>query len=124
MKNFDLFIGIDWSGAKTPVQTKSIALAKCVRGSAPPVMINAPAGFKYWSRAQVHNYIHKLINTKQRVFVGIDANFGYAFKVGSEQFGDNYSAHEVWAAIDKANEDQDNFFAEKLVLLTKNHISH
>lgn len=26
MKNFDLFVGVDWSGAKAPVNTKSIAL--------------------------------------------------------------------------------------------------
>ena len=112
MKNFDQFIGIDWSGAKAPVNTKSIAVASCVRGQeAPELRVSNTSG--HWSRSDVFEYITKLLKTSKRCFFGIDANFGYAQEVGIRQFGKSYNYKDLWGVVETANKGEDNFFAQK-----------
>ena len=103
MKNFDTFIGIDWSGAKAPIHTKSIAVAMVGQGSDAPILEEEP-----WSRSKVFEYIQGI---KRRTLIGIDANFGYAQKIGEAQFGSSYDYNDLWAAVEAKSAHQDNFFA-------------
>lgn len=113
MRNFDEFIGIDWSGAKLPVHTKSISVARCARGFEAPILIEPPVKSTYWSRRQIFMYIADKMDTHRRVFIGIDANFGYAYEVGEKQLGERYNAYELWAHVDKICKTQDNYFASE-----------
>lgn len=112
MLNFDRFIGIDWSGAKSPVHTKSIAIAETLRGNNAPKLIN-PASHKYWSRSEVASYILNLLKKDERILIGIDANFGYAAEVVAAQFGPQAIYQDLWREVDEASKDDLNFFSEK-----------
>lgn len=111
MKNFDTFIGIDWSGAKAPVHTKAISVARCAgRSNAPPEQIQ-PSRHIYWSRHDIGAWIKNLSQAEERVFIGIDANFGYSAEVVAAQFGPDATAHDLWAAVNKACTGDHNYFA-------------
>ena len=103
MKNFEQFIGIDWSGAKSPIHTQSIALAACEHGDNVPVLIR-----NSWSRKKVFEYIQSL---EVRTLIGIDANFGYSERIGVQQFGNTYTYKDLWAAVENKSKKNDNFFA-------------
>lgn len=111
MKNFDSFIGIDWSGAKA-VYTNAIAIAQCDIGQDAPFLVQNPVGKKLWSRHDVFQYLCFLAGQKKRILIGVDANFGYFYKVGTRHFGKNYTAKKHWREIDKACEGTANFYAE------------
>ncbi|MEM7651307.1 MAG: hypothetical protein AAF204_04410, partial [Pseudomonadota bacterium] len=49
--------------------------------------------------------------TSQRSLIGIDANFGYAQKIGEAQFGKAYNYKDLWAAVEKESVAASNFFA-------------
>jgi hypothetical protein len=106
LKNFDLFVGIDWSGAQNPVVTKSIALAKAYRGDAAPVLEEGG-----WSRDKVASWLVNAAKSGKRILAGIDCNFGYSEIIGEKQFGADYTAKDLWAAVEAANYDHPNFFA-------------
>jgi len=108
MKNFDHFIGIDWSGAKSPIHTKSIAVAKCSRGSAAPDLIQNTQNQNNWSRKHVFEYIQTL---KGRTLIGIDANFGYSEEIGVAQFGKAYDYNDLWGAVEAESTQSPNFFS-------------
>lgn len=108
MRNFDVFCGIDWSGAKSPVNTKSIAVSVCSR--APNSLelfpdIRSRQAVADWIEVQAKSLVSK------RMFIGIDCNFGYARKIGAKQFGVDYSYRDLWTAVEDANQDTPNFFA-------------
>ena len=106
MKNFQVFIGIDWSGAKTPKNSPAIAVSSCEQGNSAPVLHTGP-----WSRTRISEYIESLANSSDRILIGIDANFGYAQEVGIAQFGHNYDHQTLWKAVEHSSLDHDNFFA-------------
>lgn len=106
MKNFDRFIGIDWSGAKSPVETKSIAVSLAERGKSAPKILEGP-----WSRVRVASFLADCVRANKRALVGIDCNFGYSEIVGERQFGKDYAARHLWAAVEGANIGAANFFA-------------
>ncbi len=109
MNNFNTFIGIDWSGAKAPIHTRSIAIAKCEQGQGAPAIIQCP-NHKYWSRTAVGEWIKNLPQSR-RTLIGIDANFGYAEKVGVQQFGDDFTYFNLWRAIEKTSVNLSNYLA-------------
>ena len=123
MRNFDIFIGIDWSGAKAPLHTPAIAVAKCYRGdkNAPELIAPNQPGHDgplkdkswstYWSRTDIFEYILDLLKTSKRIFIGVDANFGYAQDIGEKQFGKNYDYKDLWGAVEKESAHDDNFLA-------------
>lgn len=106
MKSFNRFIGIDWSGARTPVRTRAIAAAQCAQGDAPPRL--EP---EIRSRTAVADYIQALSSASERTLVGIDCNFGYSQTIGERQFGNTYDYCDLWQAVEDANVDQPNYFA-------------
>lgn len=105
MKNFDQFIGVDWSGSKA-INTKSIALAVCAKGEAAPELLP-----DIRSRTAVVDYILALAETGKRTLIGIDANFGYYYKIGQKHFGLAYTAFDQWRIIDEHAHDNENFYA-------------
>jgi hypothetical protein len=106
MKNFDQFIAIDWSGAKSPVNTRAIAMAKCDRNASRVDLINGP-----WSRQKIADYIDELVTQNKRILIGIDANFGYAKDIVQSQMGKKKNAFDLWAEVEKHSKNAPNFFA-------------
>lgn len=107
MKNFDNFAAVDWSGALSPVMTRSIALAECTGGNDGPPRLD-PA---IRSRRQVADWIVARAKEGIRTLVGVDCNFGYSAETGALQFGADYSYLDVWRAVEDANTGNGNYFA-------------
>ncbi len=105
MINFDLFVGIDWSGSKA-FNTKSIAVAEAHKGNAPPKLLPYIR-----SRSAVADYIVHLAEKNRRVFIGIDANFGYQKEIGQKHFGQNYTYQDHWKIVDQYSSENENFYA-------------
>ena len=72
---FDLFVGIDWSGAKGP-RLGGLQVAICRPGSAAPELMPGPAN-GYWTRRQVYDYLRAQQAAGERVLAGIDFAFAY-----------------------------------------------
>ncbi|MEM9468740.1 MAG: hypothetical protein AAF988_01105 [Pseudomonadota bacterium] len=106
MRNFDQFVGIDWSGAKTPVLNNSIAVSVIDRKDSSPTFLN-----QKWSRSLVFDWIASFLNEDKRVLIGIDCNFGYAFDILSKQFGKNVSCYDLWSAVEENSKELPNYFA-------------
>lgn len=106
MKNFDRFVGVDWSGAKSPVNTKSISLSVVFTGVSAPVQIHHVR-----SRTAVVQWIEDVLAEGGRTLIGIDCNFGYAREIAVQQFGKDYSYRDVWREVDRINETHPNYFA-------------
>lgn len=106
MKNFEQFIGIDWSGAKSPLFTKAIAVAVSESGNTAPKLEEGP-----WSRMRVADYLISIAKDDTRTLAGIDCNFGYSEIIGERQFGKNYTAQDLWNAVEAANMQEENYFA-------------
>jgi len=106
LKNFDRFIGIDWTGAKSPIISKSIAVSECLRGQYAPKLIT-----QKWSRQLVADYIENLLNQNERILIGIDCNFGYASDIIDRQIGQGKTAPDLWAEVEKKCVGTPNFFA-------------
>ena len=111
MKNFDQFVGIDWSGAKAPVFTKSIAVAVCKQGNEAPALVKGPKN-GLWSREAVGQWILDILKTSKRTFIGIDANFGYAQAIGEVQFGKSYNYKDLWSDVEARSKGDGNFLAK------------
>lgn len=106
MKNFDAYIGIDWSGAKQPLYTDAIALAIAEQGQTTPQLVQ-----EKWSRTSVAEWLIEQAEGQKRLLVGIDCNFGYSEITGVVQFGKDYTASDLWNAVEDANKDEPNYFA-------------
>lgn len=105
MKNFDQFVGVDWSGSKA-INTKSIAVAMCDQGAGAPILLPALR-----SRKSVAEFVLELAQGDKRTLIGIDANFGYYHKIGQRHFGADYNAFDQWRVIDEHARDDENFYA-------------
>ncbi|MFK7839814.1 MAG: hypothetical protein AB8B83_05730 [Bdellovibrionales bacterium] len=128
MKNFETYVGIDWSGAKSPIKTPSIAVAMCQQGKCAPQLLYPPHkenaqnrnpqnrnknnrnknNRNNWSRNNVFQWIQSL---EHRTLIGIDANFGYSEIIGQKQFGNNYDYNDLWCAVERESKRCANFFA-------------
>lgn len=114
---FAHYIGIDWSGAKTPKRSHSIALAECNSGYChstgvkSSVMSSPTAVQNRLSREDVYNVLSKSIKSKRRTLVGIDCNFGYCQSVAQKQFQTNIKAQQLWTEINTLCKGDTNFFA-------------
>jgi hypothetical protein len=106
VRNFDSFIGIDWSGAKSPIKSKAIAVATCSHGKEAPTLIS-----QRWSREDVSDYIQSLLGQGKRTLIGIDCNFGYAAQTIEKQFGKDATAANLWQKVEELNTHHMNFFA-------------
>ncbi len=107
IKNFDTFVAIDWSGAKAPVRTRSIALAVCRKGQAAPLCETAPL-----SRTDIAEWLEAQAASQVRTLVGIDCNFGYAHEIGRQQFGPDYTYLDLWRQVEESSQKSPNYFAQ------------
>lgn len=107
---FDLFIGIDWSGAKGECH-RGIQVAEAENGVTPPQIIPAPDR-RGWSRQAVIDHL-KRRSRDQTVLAGID--FAFAHPFGDEGYypgAENTpkDAAALWQMIDAVNQSQDHFY--------------
>ncbi|MBN8520716.1 MAG: hypothetical protein J0L77_02305 [Alphaproteobacteria bacterium] len=107
MNNFDMYVGIDWSGAKSPIKSSSISVAYVDRGNFSPVILS-----HLNSRHEIALWIQEKAQETKRILIGIDCNFGYAREVGHKHFGQNYNYKDVWSEVDRTSHHLDNFYAE------------
>ncbi|MDI4647664.1 hypothetical protein [Cohnella hashimotonis] len=78
-KLFDIYIGVDYSGAGLPAKAiPGLAVVKAEGGDPPAVVRNPHHPQGRWSRSAVHGYLmSELAQTDRRAFVGIDHGFSY-----------------------------------------------
>ncbi len=112
---FDVFVGIDWSGAKGEFQA-GLSVFTAFKGTDAPIRIKPPSG-RYWSRQAIKNYLGEL-SADKRVLAGIDFAFAYPVTDEDEQhcgYFPGYSnaphhAADLWALIEQKNQNQPHFY--------------
>ena len=111
---FDLFVGIDWSGAKG-ARHRGIRVAICEAGSDVPQIQAPPDGKTAFSRTDIYALLLSL-SQDRRVLAGIDFAFAYPRDETGHYFphlADNKQPHnaaDLWALIDKVNEEAEDFY--------------
>ena len=112
MEKFELFVGIDWSGAKG-TSHPGIAVSEAKFGKSTPKIVCPPENKKFWSRSEVKNYLIKRSKEK-KILAGIDFAFSYPF-IDEISFFPGVmeapkTAFELWALIDSINKDKPDFY--------------
>jgi len=105
---FDLFVGIDWSGARGEMH-RGISVFTAERGDAPPRPVSPSGGAKRWSRTAVMDYLQHASETKQ-VLAGIDFAFAHPFHDTGSYYpnatGSPDNPRGLWQLIDEINQQQ------------------
>ena len=116
MVGFDLFIGIDWSGAQGECH-KGIQVAEAEKGRACPKLI-APPQQKGWSRHDLITYLKDHQASGRRVLAGFDFAFSHPF----DDEGAYYpgydagagleldDAYSLWQMIEEVNQHHDYYY--------------
>lgn len=109
---FDIYAGIDWSGAKG-ARHRGIAVAICEVGYSAPVMVSPPEGKTAWSRQDVADWL--LLQSKsKRILAGIDFAFAHPFLDLGAYYPDVVGApttpNALWQMIDIANGDKADLY--------------
>jgi len=115
VSGFDLFVGIDWSGARGPVQ-RGLAVFICAAGDAAPSAVY-PQNGRHWSRRGIMAYLCALAQDR-RVLAGIDFAFSYpVFDAGGQRCGyfpgwpgSPPNALALWQLIDRLNAGQPHLY--------------
>lgn len=108
--SFECFIGIDWSGAKTP---RGLAVAQCSQGTAAPQIVLSGKS-RNWRRAEVLDWLIKLKNTGEKILAGFDFAFAYpycdegAYFPGHERTPND--AESLWELVDSICKDAGDFY--------------
>lgn len=115
---FDLFLGIDWSGAKG-ARNKGIQVAAAVLGEALPRLITNPyRPHGIWSRPDVLSYLIARVDEGCRVLAGFDFAFCYAFEDEGAYFPGlpdaPRSPEAVWALVELAGQDDPDLYGAAL----------
>ena len=104
--SFDLFVGIDWSGAKGS-QHRGISVFSCERGQLCPKRVAPPKGQKAFARADVIAYLERVCQSAT-VLAGIDFAFAYPLNEEGVYFPNlpkgahqPASARQLWQLIDE-----------------------
>ena len=109
---FELFIGIDWSGAKGSSHS-GIAVSEAGVGCAVPSIIPPPVDERSWSRTSVMLYLIKR-SVEKKILAGIDFAFCYPFTDENTYFPGMKdapsSAQGLWALIDRINTDATDLY--------------
>lgn len=112
---FDLFVGIDWSGAKGPRQA-GLSVFAASAGSAVPERVVSPDG-RHWSRQGIIDYLLGQAACRS-VLAGIDFAFAYPVADIAGQtcgyfpgFADSpEGAHDLWALVEAVNADRPDLY--------------
>jgi hypothetical protein len=115
IKDWQYFIGIDWSGAKG-ITHQGIQLAIAQSGRGAPVGIYPPDSTE-WSREAVRDYLIDLVLSETRtgsILVGIDFAFAHPFHDLDSYFpGQDISpatAAELWQLVEDVNKDNPHLY--------------
>ncbi len=76
--NFQLYIGIDYSGAKTPEsRLKGLQVFSCDASSEPVKVVSPSQHFSNWNRNEVADYCQSIIDSGNKALIGIDHGFSF-----------------------------------------------
>lgn len=115
---FDLFLGIDWSGAKGS-RNKGIQVAAAAPGtSLPELQPNPYREHGIWSRPDVLTFIDEMLGGGRRVLAGFDFAFSYPFEDVGAYFPGLEDAPEtvdaVWELVEEVAADDPNLYGAAL----------
>jgi hypothetical protein len=111
---FGAYIGIDYSGARTPVaRNRGLRVCRATRDT-DPVRVRSPAGEKrHWTRKEIAHWCLEQLKSVDPVIIGIDHGFSFPidymerYRITSwDQFLDDFQRH--WPT------DKDDVTAESL----------
>ena len=110
--SFDMFVGIDWSGARGP-RLRGLQVAACRPGKAAPALVPPPVG-GYWTRRAVHDWLLALRADGHRVLAGIDFAFAYPRHDRGAYFpgvaASPATAPALWALVEELCADAEDFY--------------
>lgn len=89
---FERYLGIDYSGAKTPASSLKGLRAYLAEGASAPVEVLPPKGVrKYWSRRGLAEWLLERLNEEIPTLVGIDHSFSFPL-----QYFETHSLPRDW----------------------------
>ncbi len=92
---FDRYIGIDYSGAETPVSSlKGLRIYMADRNGAPTEVPPPPSPRRYWTRRGIAEWLVERLSEKQPTLVGIDHGFSFPLR-----YFDKCSLPHDWPAF-------------------------
>lgn len=78
MPIFDLYVGIDYSGAQTPTSSlKGLRVYTADRKSPPIEVQPPPSPRKYWTRRGIAEWLVELLSDEIPTLIGIDHGFSF-----------------------------------------------
>jgi hypothetical protein len=81
MSSFTRYIGIDYSGAKTPTASLKGLRVYITEGDGPPVEVHPPPSpRKYWTRHGIAEWLVKRLSEDLGTLVGIDHGFSFPLR--------------------------------------------
>lgn len=109
---YDVFLGVDWSGAKG--RLKGLQVAECTPGSGAPRLLAGPRSDGVWRRGDVLDLIADRIERQQRVLAGFDFAFAYAHHDHGAYFpgypGSPPGPMGLWAFVDGFGHEDDDYY--------------
>ena len=78
---FDRYIGIDYSGAETPISSlKGLRTYMADRIGSPTEVPPPPSPRKYWTRREIAEWLVERLSEEQPTLVGIDHGFSFPLR--------------------------------------------
>ncbi len=103
MTPFDIFVGVDWSGAEGAT-LKGLQAAVCEPGDGPPRLARPPGGGP-WGRSAFGDWLAGLVRSRRRALVGLDFAFAYPHRDRGAYFpgsGRHFEgAFALWAEVER-----------------------
>jgi hypothetical protein len=92
---FSRYIGIDYSGAKTPTSSlKRLRVFIADRASPPVEVLPPPSPRKYWTRRGIAEWLVERLSEDQPTLVGIDHGFSFPL-----QYFETHHLPHYWPAF-------------------------
>jgi len=109
---FDLFVGVDWSGAKTANQP-SLRVATCEPGNTAPQVIDNSKEL-FWTRSDFADWMLDEARQGRRMLCGIDFSFSFPWSDYNAYFpGQSLpieGAQGLWDVIEEVCADEEGFY--------------
>lgn len=121
MRSFDRFIAVDWTGARG-LRHRAIQAAEAEAGDAPPRLLRP--GHR-WSRVEVCRLIQDIVDSGERVLIGIDCSFSLPFVDRGAYFPDDpdepAGPRALWHEIDRVTADEPDLAAHAYIEQRRRH---
>ena len=109
---FDLFVGIDWSGARGEFH-RGISVFAADAGDKPPDIITPPYGANGWSRLAVMEYLRQMAKDRN-VLAGIDFAFAHPYCDEGAYYPKTKMSPEnpraLWQMVDDLNQEHPHLY--------------